>query len=213
VIPCKGRLSHLRQALPFWLQQATPPAEIIVVDYGCPDHCGDWVKAAYPNVRVIRACHDVEHFNNSRARNIGGAAAVGDYLAFVDADFIAPPDYVTRVSREVQAGNDLVCIAHYDQGEMRLNGTCTVSADLYRNVRGYDESQPTYGFEDTDFYRRCDSAGCSRGYLHNCQCMSHSDEERMRFYPHRDKAQAIMASGAWAADTSRAVNPHGYGQR
>ncbi len=146
------------------------------------------------------------------ARNVGGLAATGDYLAFADADFIAPCDYLTRVAGKLQAGHDLVCIAHYDNGELGLNGTCTVSAELYRRVRGYDESNPTYGYEDPDFYRRCQAAGCSQGHLHNCQCMRHSDEERMRFYPHRDKAEAIRVTAAWAADTSRAVNPHGYGQ-
>ncbi|MGA2257175.1 MAG: glycosyltransferase family A protein, partial [Thermoguttaceae bacterium] len=154
VIPCKGRLSHLRHVLPYWLKQATRPEEILVVDYGCPERCGDWVNAAYPEVRVVRACHNVEQYNGSRARNIGAVSAAGDYLAFVDADFIAPPDYLTRVTREILAGHDLVCIAHYDHGELGLNGTCTVSADLYRRIRGYDESHPTYGFEDTDFYRR-----------------------------------------------------------
>lgn len=74
VIPCKGRLSHLRHVLPYWLKQETPPAEIIVVDYGCTERCGDWVNANYPNVRVVRVCQDVEQYNASRAERgrLGG---------------------------------------------------------------------------------------------------------------------------------------------
>lgn len=212
VIPCKGRLAQLCQTLPYWLRQETPPHEIIVVDFGCPEGCGDWVARTYPGVRVVRAVNGIEFYNGARARNVGAVEATGNYLAFADADFVAPPDYLERVQRQLRAGHDLVCIAHYDSGELGLNGICTVSAALYRAIRGYDESQPTYGYDDTDFYRRCESAGASMGYLHNCQCMSHSDDERMRFYPDRDKAEAMRKSAVWMADTSRLVNPEGFGQ-
>lgn len=212
VIPCKGRLSHLRQTLPYWLEQETPPHEIIVVDYGCPEHCGDWVESNLPNVRLVRATNNATLYNGSRARNIGASAATGNYLAFADADFVAPPDYLTRVHGQIQAGNTLVQIAHYDSGKMGVNGTCTVSAELFHRIRGYDESSSTYGFDDIEFYGRCQATGTSIGHLHNCQCLSHSDEDRLRFYPDRDKEEAIRKAGVWMADTSRSVNPAGYGQ-
>lgn len=212
VIPCKGRLAHLRRSLPYWLRQDSPPHEIIVVAYGCPDRCEDWVQQTYPQIRVVRAVSDVDFFNLSRARNIGAVEATGDYVAFADADFIAPPDYLARVKSQLLAGHNLVCIAHYDSGELGLNGTCTVSAELFSRVRGYDETVPTYGFEDADFYRRCQSAKCSRGYLHNCQCMSHSDEERMRHFPEKEKTEAIRKSAAWASARPVLVNPQGYGR-
>lgn len=212
VIPCKGRLTHLARTLPYWLRQAAPAHEIIVVDFGCPDQCGDWVARTFPAVRVVRAVHDTALYNGPRARNIGAAEATGNYLAFADADFIAPPDYLDRIVRQIQAGHDLVCIAHYDSGELGLNGICTVATVLYRRVRGYDESHPTYGHDDTDFYNRCAAAGAVLGYLHNCQCMHHTDAERMRFYAERDKAEAMEKSAVWMADTSRTVNPDGFGR-
>jgi len=212
VIPCKGRLAHLRQTLPYWLAQENKPHEILVVDYGCPERCGDWVSQNYPGIRVIRVANNVEHFNISRARNAGALQATGNYLCFADADFVAPPDYLERVGRQLLAGHNLVCIAHYDSGELGLNGICTTSAALYHQLRGYDESNTTYGFDDTDFYGRCKAAGASLGYLHNCQCISHTDEERMQFYPDRDKEQALRKAALWLADTSREINPTEYGQ-
>ncbi len=203
IIPCKGRLNHLRQTLPYWLQQQFRPHEILVVDYGCPDGCGDWVQLHYPEVRVVRA-DPVSGFNVCRCRNLGAAHASGDYLAFADADFIAPPDYLQRMAEQIRAGKDLICIAHYDSGQMGLDGTCTVATRLYRQVHGYDESHPTYGFDDTDFYRRCEAAGATRGYLHNCQCLPHDDRERMRFYPEQDKATALERSGQWLAQQAAA---------
>ena len=80
-------------------------------------------------------------------------------------------------------------------------------------MRGYDESHPTYGYDDIDFYNRCRTAGFAMGYVHNCQCLSHSDEDRMQFYPQREKAEAMRTSTAWLADTSKEVNPKGYGRR
>src|SRR5260370_11681104 len=35
VVPCKGRLQHLRRSLPTFVAQ--PDSEVIVVDYDCPD--------------------------------------------------------------------------------------------------------------------------------------------------------------------------------
>ena len=51
-----------------------------------------------------------------------------------------------------------------------------------------------------------------RGHLHNCQCISHADDDRLRFYPDRDKAEALQKAAAWLASTPRAVNPDGYGR-
>jgi hypothetical protein len=212
VIPCKGRLGHLRQTLPYWLNQEKRPHEILVVDYGCPEQCGDWVRQTYPDVRVIRVVNQVEYFNISRARNAGAVQATGDFLCFADADFVAPPDYLERVGRQLLAGHNLVCVAHYDSGQLGLNGICTVAAELYHRVRGYDESTTTYGLDDTDFYRRCEAAGGIMGHLHNCQCISHADDDRLRFYPDRDKAEALQKAAAWLASAPRAVNPDGYGR-
>jgi len=208
IIPCKGRLAHLRQTLPYWRKQQYRPHEILLVDYGCPDGCGDWVRQTYPDIRVVRA-GQVNGFNACRSRNLGAAQASGNYLAFADADFIAPADYLQRVADQLRAGKNLVCIAHYDSGEMGLNGTCTVATSLYQRVRGYDESHPTYGFDDTDFYRRCEAAGATRGYLHNCQCLAHPDQERMKFYPEQDKAAALVRSAVWLAGRERAESAPG----
>ena len=68
ITTCKGRLSHLQQTLPRIADQ--PHVECIVVDYGCPERCGDWVEAHHPNVMVVRT-GPTEGFNASRARNAG----------------------------------------------------------------------------------------------------------------------------------------------
>jgi hypothetical protein len=64
----KGWLHHIRQTLPLIVAQS--PAEIVVVDYACPEQTGDWVEARYGSVKVLRVSDD-PGFCVSRARNIG----------------------------------------------------------------------------------------------------------------------------------------------
>jgi glycosyltransferase involved in cell wall biosynthesis len=51
------------------------------------------IVRAVPNARLLR----VEQPGVSRARNAGVAAATGDYLAYIDDDAIAAPDWVARI--------------------------------------------------------------------------------------------------------------------
>ena len=72
VTTCMGRLRFLRETLP--LLAAQPAAACVVVDYGCPDHCGDWVQANLPQVKVVR-WPAASTFHAAHARNLGAAAA------------------------------------------------------------------------------------------------------------------------------------------
>ena len=67
VTTCKGRLSALKQSLPRMVAQ--PHAEVIVVDYDCPEGTGAWVAAEHPAARVVQV-RDAPVFNIARARNL-----------------------------------------------------------------------------------------------------------------------------------------------
>lgn len=45
VTTCKGRLQNLQRSLPTFLAQLD--AEIVVVDYDCPQGAGSWVQTGY----------------------------------------------------------------------------------------------------------------------------------------------------------------------
>lgn len=86
VVPCMGRLEHLRRTLPLLARQ--PQTEVVVVDYSDPDQCGNWVEnpaQSWPNVRVARYPGQ-QHFNLSRARNVGAKMCRTKYIGFIDAD-------------------------------------------------------------------------------------------------------------------------------
>lgn len=46
ITTCKGRLHHLQETLPLVANQ--PAISLVVVDYGCPDHAGEWVAKQFP---------------------------------------------------------------------------------------------------------------------------------------------------------------------
>ncbi len=82
IIPCYNGRRFLSQAIDSVLVQTIVPAEIIVVDDGSTDDSAEVAESYGPPVRVIRQANQGE----SAARNVGIAAARGDYLLFLDAD-------------------------------------------------------------------------------------------------------------------------------
>jgi len=89
VTACKGRLEHLKQTLP---KRIHPDCENIVVDWSCPDNCGDWVEENYPDVKVIRVPKQAT-FNHSKSRNVGFSHATGEFICQADADLIVNPSF------------------------------------------------------------------------------------------------------------------------
>lgn len=94
VTACMGRLKHLKQTLP---RRIHPKCENIVVDWSCPDNCGDWVEKNFPDVKVIRVTgHST--FNHSQSRNIGFEYATGEFICQADADLIINPSFFNLLS-------------------------------------------------------------------------------------------------------------------
>ena len=93
VTTCKGRLAALKQSLPRMVAQ--PHAEVIVVDYDCPEGAGAWVAAEHPAARVVQV-RDAPMFNIARARNLGAQAARGEWLGFVDADILLDEHFMEQ---------------------------------------------------------------------------------------------------------------------
>ncbi len=82
IIPTHNRADLLPRALNSVLAQTLPPGEIILVDDGSTDRTGDLIRQQYPTVRYLRqACRGV-----SAARNLGIAAARGEWIALLDSD-------------------------------------------------------------------------------------------------------------------------------
>jgi len=148
VTTCKGRLDNLKQSLPTFLAQTG--AEVVVVDYDCPDGTGRYVAEHYPQVRVVPVS-DKPIFNSSHARNLGAAAATGDFLVFLDADMMIGAGFVDFLAQNMK-GRSFGTFGGRVANSAR--GGCVVERALFNAVGGYDEILEGYGGEDLDLYTR-----------------------------------------------------------
>lgn len=87
VIPCFNAERYIGSTLRSVFAQQGATLEVIVVDDGSTDASADLVAREYPLARLLK----VENGGVARARNIGIAAATGQWIAFVDADDIWLP--------------------------------------------------------------------------------------------------------------------------
>lgn len=177
VTTCKGRLAHLKETLP--LLMAQPFHEVIVVDYDCPDHAGDWVAATFPSVKVVRI-ENRPRFNPSAARNAGVAVATAPWLFLVDAD-------VRVAANFLEATFGLLAPGAFFIAEPRTTGIWGSVFTLRRDfdaIGGYDEAHQGWGGEDDDLNNRLEDSGLRCGAFDGrlVDAIPHGNELRMRHH-------------------------------
>ena len=172
-----GRLQHLKQTLPFAVRQ--PLARCIVVDYACPDRCGDWVERQFPQVTVVRHI-GATHFNRSHARNLGARAATARWLAFVDADVQLAPRFTESIAALLQPRHFYRAKPFADD----LMGTVVCSRADFDRAGGWDEVMQGWGAEDFDFFNMLRFAGSTERYFpaRLVRTIAHSHSMRVRYH-------------------------------
>jgi glycosyltransferase involved in cell wall biosynthesis len=154
VTTCKGRLHHLRESLPTFLAQ--PDCEVIVVDFDCPDDTAGVVTREFPAARVVKLENE-PHFDIARARNAGADAALGEWVAIIDADILIVADFHARVASRMKPG---VFFRFFPQRRgTSLFGTCIMRREDYLAVGRYDEAMQGYGADDQEMYFRLGLSG------------------------------------------------------
>jgi len=182
ITTCKGRLEHLRQGLALMAAQA-PVAEVVLVDYDCPDGAGAWARAALPAVTVVEA-KDRPRFSAAAARNLGAAAARAPWLLFLDADILVNGSLAQEIADRLAAGRFLLP----DPRPPPLWGAVVVSARDFARVGGYDEAFQGWGAEDDDLLDRLLRAGLTSGAFpaDGLAAITHDDALRTAFHAERD---------------------------
>jgi len=125
IIPCRNGERIVGDAVRSALAQTEPPAEVLVVDDASADGTAEAARGA--GARLIRT---ETRRNAGGARNIGIEAAAGDVYAFLDADVIAPRDWLARVRQAFEADSEIVAVGgRVTNGRPGLFG----DLDLYLN--------------------------------------------------------------------------------
>ncbi len=105
VIPCFNAADFIRETLFSVLAQTHLPTEIIVVDDGSTDGSAEIAARIDRRIRVIRQANAGE----SRARNVGIDAAVGEWIALLDADDLWMPEKLEAQLHACAGQPDIVC--------------------------------------------------------------------------------------------------------
>ncbi|QDT14179.1 glycosyltransferase family 2 protein [Alienimonas californiensis] len=119
VVPCYNGASFLSETLCSVLTQTVTPREVVFVDDGSTDDSAavaesfaDRLRTAGIDLRVVRQ----ENRGESVARNRGVDLAVGEWVAFLDADDVWEPTRLAAVGKvAAAAGPRVTCIfnGHY----------------------------------------------------------------------------------------------------
>ena len=112
IVPVYKVEKYLRRCLNSIVDQTYLKTEVLLVDDGSPDHCGeicDEYSAKYTNITVIHQ----ENQGQAAARNHAAIKATGDYIAFIDSDDYVESDYVEYLMGLVRQYNADIAIGGF----------------------------------------------------------------------------------------------------
>ena len=178
IVPALNEESVIGECLTSLKEQKLPAAsfEVIVVDNGSTDRTRE-IARRFGGALTITVL-ERSGVRISALRNFGAAVARGDYLAFLDADCVAPAHWLLQVADLLHADGFRIVGAQYripassswvaqawygdlwrtKDGSVSYvpGGDLAVSRELFMNLGGFDETIVTS--EDTEF---CDRAAAS----------------------------------------------------
>ena len=97
IVPIYKVEEFLDECIQSIVDQTYQNLQIILVDDGSPDHCGEMCEDWAKKDKRIEVIHK-KNGGLSDARNAGLAVATGDFVAFVDSDdWIEPQMYETML--------------------------------------------------------------------------------------------------------------------
>jgi len=117
------------------LAQSYPLLDIILIDDGSPDNCPalcDAYAKEDPRIRVIHQANG----GLSRARNVGLAAAAGEYVYFLDSDDSLVPEAIETLVRTAEAAN--TDIVFFEALLVAEDGGAHTEQNAHRRKQRYD---------------------------------------------------------------------------
>lgn len=125
IVPVYRVEKYLPQCVQSILGQTCPAWELILVDDGSPDRCGEICEQFARQDGRIRVLHK-ENGGLADARNAGTAVAQGEYITYIDSDDWVAPQLLERLLEQAKiTGADVVVcdMAKTDSEEMTFENT------------------------------------------------------------------------------------------
>ncbi len=122
IVPIYKVEKYLKKCIESIMAQTHKNIEIILVDDGSPDKCGDICEEYSKKDSRIKVIHKVNG-GLSDARNAGLAIAKGDYIGFVDSDdYVANDMFETLYNLSETYNADISIVSFYELIEDRVIG-------------------------------------------------------------------------------------------
>jgi glycosyltransferase involved in cell wall biosynthesis len=146
VIPCYNSKRFLEESVASIAAQTVPVNEIIIVDDASTDDSYELaceLDARYSDVDIV-VRRNPENFGPGRSRNVGIAAASGDYVAFLDADDIWLPDKMERQLGFLHANNVAAVVAEVVITDEALTPFDRQDKSAYQRLSPHDLARAVY---------------------------------------------------------------------
>lgn len=126
IVPVYRVEPYIEKCIDSIVNQTYERLEIILVDDGSPDTCGEICDRYAKEDSRIRVIHK-ENGGLSDARNVGMERASGEYIAFIDSDDWIEPNMIEVLYRAcVDSGARMACCGRFDANEdySKRKGIC-----------------------------------------------------------------------------------------
>ncbi|MFV0146744.1 glycosyltransferase [Empedobacter falsenii] len=118
IVPIYKVEEYLQTCIDSIIKQTYPNLEIILVDDGSPDRCGDICDEYAKNDDRIVVIHK-PNGGLSDARNAGLDICKGDYIAFVDSDDVISEKFIEVLYQNIGNADLAFCdLFYFDDGEI-----------------------------------------------------------------------------------------------
>lgn len=114
VVPVYKVEAYLSRCVDSILRQSFSDFELILVDDGSPDRCGEYCDAYEHKDSRVRVIHR-ENGGLSAARNSGIDVAQGQWITFIDSDDWIHPDYLRLIYDGVSSNGVKIAVGRYVQ--------------------------------------------------------------------------------------------------
>lgn len=108
IVPIYKVEKYLKRCVNSLLAQSYSDFELILVDDGSPDNCGNICEEYAAKDKRIRVIHK-ENGGLSDARNAGLGIANGEYIAFVDSDDWVATNYLETLLKVIELTDSDIC--------------------------------------------------------------------------------------------------------
>lgn len=188
VVPCMGRLDHLKQTL----LKLAAQFKVVVVDWSCPQKTGAWARENAPQATVVEI-QGKTLFDLSAARNAGAAVVQTPLIGFMDADTVPAHNFADAICQHWTNGTFL---AMPDMPCPGYGGLLVCSKADFERAGQWDESAKGYGWEDIAFKLALTKLGVAKKVLprNAISHLDHGNELRVQNYENKSIGASTVAN-------------------